>query len=104
MSVEYSSLEIIQKVGEGGFASVFYGTHDGKEIAIKKVDKNESLAECFPEFRKEVSLMAGLQHPNTVGLIGLCMQPFCIITEFLSLWRFIFLHCFKKRKKVTITF
>ena len=82
MSVEYSSLEIIQKVGEGGFASVFYGTHNGKEIAIKKIDKNESLAECFPEFRKEVSLMAGLQHPNTVGLIGLCMQPFCIITEF----------------------
>mgnify|MGYP005996329909 CR=1 FL=1 len=26
--------------------------------------------------------MAGLQHPNTVGLVGLCMKPYCILTEF----------------------
>lgn len=26
--------------------------------------------------------MAGLQHQNTVGLIGLCKNPFCVLTEF----------------------
>ena len=26
--------------------------------------------------------MAGLQHLNTVGLLGLCKQPFCVLTEF----------------------
>lgn len=26
--------------------------------------------------------MAGLHHPNTCGLIGLCKQPFCVLTEF----------------------
>lgn len=82
LSVDYSALQIIHKCGEGGFASVFYGIHNSREVAIKKLDKNDSIVECYPEFRKEVSLMAGLKHPNTVGLLGLCTQPFCVITEF----------------------
>ena len=84
MMVEYSELEIIKKVGEGGFATVFLGKYEGKEIAVKKLDleKKESLGELFAEFRHEVSLMAGLVHPNTCGLIGLCKKPLCVLTEF----------------------
>ena len=83
MNVEYQDLEIIKKVGEGGFASVYYGLYNGRDIAVKELtasaaNRNES----FLEFRKEVVLMSGLQHPNTVGLIGLCTQPFCVLTEF----------------------
>lgn len=26
--------------------------------------------------------MAGLQHPNTCGLVGICLKPFCVLTEF----------------------
>lgn len=26
--------------------------------------------------------MAGLQHRNTVGLVGICLKPFCVLTEF----------------------
>ena len=82
LSVDYSSIKIVKKVGDGGFASVYYGMYEDREVAVKVLDKNESLAESFPEFRKEVSLMAGLKHANTVGLLGLCMQPLCILTEF----------------------
>ena len=54
MIVDASQLNCIAKVGEGGFASVYYGTFNEKFMAIKKLDKNDSLAETFPEFRKEV--------------------------------------------------
>jgi len=52
--VDYSDLQIVKKVGDGGFASVYYGVLNNKEIAVKELDKADSLAECFPEFRREV--------------------------------------------------
>lgn len=54
MLVEYSSIKIIKKVGDGGFASVYYGVLDDQEIAVKELDKSDSLEESFPEFRREV--------------------------------------------------
>ena len=81
-TVEYNEIEVIKKIGDGGFASVYYGVYDDCEVAVKEFDKSDSVLECFPEFRKEVSLMVGLQHPNTVGLLGICKQPLCALTEF----------------------
>jgi len=80
--VNYSDLDIKQRVGAGSFATVHYGLYQGREVAVKQLNKSTSTSETLAEFRHEVSLMAGLQHPNTVGLQGLCTQPFCVITEF----------------------
>lgn len=59
MTVDYNKLNIIQKVGEGSFATVYYGTSgdDHSELAIKKLSENmtgDSNAEIFNEFRQEV--------------------------------------------------
>ncbi|KAJ4827876.1 hypothetical protein Tsubulata_036232, partial [Turnera subulata] len=59
------------KIGEGGFGSVYKGTLlTGKEIAVKKLSKNSR--QGAEEFRNEASLISKLQHKNLVGLIGTC--------------------------------
>lgn len=99
-------------VGEGGFADVFLGKYDGNDVAIKKlklavgpdVDPVEVLrlfslcsSHCqiskgFREFRQEIAIMAGMNHPNVVNLLAVCMNPFCLVCEFVpcgTLYEFI---------------
>ena len=66
--------------------------YKGREVAVKvinmqaedDVDAHEELRERFAEFRKEVSLMAGLDNPHLVELLGLCIEDDCMlmVTEF----------------------
>jgi serine/threonine protein kinase len=59
------------KLGEGGFGPVYKGaTHDGKEIAVKKLSMTSMQGQ--KEFRTEVKLVAKIQHRNLVKLLGCC--------------------------------
>ncbi|KAL4654755.1 hypothetical protein ACB092_01G402700 [Castanea dentata] len=61
------------KLGEGGFGSVYKGTLlGGQEIAVKRLSKNSR--QGFNEFKNEVILIAKLQHRNLVKLLGCCIQ------------------------------
>ncbi|GLJ22413.1 hypothetical protein SUGI_0421890 [Cryptomeria japonica] len=61
------------KLGEGGFGSVYRGTNrDGKEIAVKKLSARSS--QGTKEFMNEVKLMANVQHRNLVKLLGCCAE------------------------------
>nr|XP_023904186.1 G-type lectin S-receptor-like serine/threonine-protein kinase At4g27290 [Quercus suber] len=61
------------KLGEGGFGSVYKGTlRGGQEIAVKRLSK--SSGQGFNEFKNEVILIARLQHRNLVKLLGCCIQ------------------------------
>ncbi|KAL0012561.1 hypothetical protein SO802_007669 [Lithocarpus litseifolius] len=63
----------INKLGQGGFGSVFKGQlSNGQEVAIKRLSK--SSAQGIEEFKNEVSLIAKLQHRNLVKLFGCCIQ------------------------------
>ncbi len=50
-------------------------------MAVKKL----SNAKGFKEFRAEVKFMSVVDHPNIVLLKGICLNPPCIITEFMEL-------------------
>ncbi|XP_065877258.1 G-type lectin S-receptor-like serine/threonine-protein kinase At1g11410 [Euphorbia lathyris] len=82
------------KLGEGGFGSVYKGVlHDGKEIAVKRLSKHSG--QGSNEFRNEVALIAKLQHRNLVKMIGYCIhhEEKMLIYEYLpnkSLDTFIF--------------
>ncbi|KAF5188986.1 Cysteine-rich receptor-like protein kinase [Thalictrum thalictroides] len=82
------------KLGEGGFGAVYKGIlSDGREIAVKRLSRNSGLG--VEEFKKEVLLVAKLQHQNLVRLLGFCLEgdETLLIYEFLpntSLDRFIF--------------
>ncbi|CAJ1956876.1 unnamed protein product, partial [Sphenostylis stenocarpa] len=61
------------KLGEGGFGSVYKGIlPDGGEIAVKRLSVNSK--QGLPEFKNEVMHIAKLQHRNLVRLLGYCIQ------------------------------
>ncbi|KAF9609263.1 hypothetical protein IFM89_014457 [Coptis chinensis] len=63
----------VNKLGEGGFGSVYKGTlEDGQEIAVKRLSMTSGQG-CV-EFKNEAVLIAKLQHRNLVRLLGCCIQ------------------------------
>ncbi|CAM8919433.1 unnamed protein product [Rhodiola kirilowii] len=82
------------KLGQGGFGSVYKGKlDDGQEIAVKRLATGSGQGDI--EFKNEVVLVAKLQHRNLVRLLGFCLerQERLLIYEFVanaSLDRFLF--------------
>ncbi|PKI73775.1 hypothetical protein CRG98_005846 [Punica granatum] len=63
------NFSFINKLGQGGFGSVYKGVlDDGKEIAVKRLSK--SSGQGIEEFKNEVTLIARLQHRNLVKILG----------------------------------
>ncbi|PIN03979.1 Serine/threonine protein kinase [Handroanthus impetiginosus] len=60
------------KLGQGGFGSVYKGVLEGQEIAVKRLSKNSG--QGLEEFKNEVKLIARLQHINLVRLLGCCIE------------------------------
>ncbi|KZV47497.1 putative LRR receptor-like serine/threonine-protein kinase [Dorcoceras hygrometricum] len=61
------------KIGEGGFGSVYKGTLlDGTVIAVKQLSSKSKQGNR--EFVNEVGIISGLQHPNLVKLYGCCIE------------------------------
>ncbi|KAI6697429.1 hypothetical protein NL676_017548 [Syzygium grande] len=61
-----------EKLGKGGFGSVFKGTlPDSTHIAVKKL---ESISQGDKQFRTEVSTIGTIQHVNLVRLRGFCSE------------------------------
>ncbi|KAM3749529.1 hypothetical protein ACB098_05G192400 [Castanea mollissima] len=84
------------KLGQGGFGSVFKGQlSNGQQIAVKRLSK--SSGQGMEEFKNEVMLIAKLQHRNLVKIFGCCIQDEekMLIYEYMpnkSLDSFIFDH------------
>ncbi|KAL7609007.1 G-type lectin S-receptor-like serine/threonine-protein kinase At2g19130 [Lactuca sativa] len=61
-----------EKLGGGGFGSVFKGVlHDSSTVAVKKL---ESISQGEKQFRSEVSTMGIIQHVHLVRLRGFCAE------------------------------
>lgn len=69
------------QLGAGGSASVFRGSWNGQEVAIKKISGVAHLE----EMRKEINALRRLRHPRLVRFIGACVQPplLLVVTEFM---------------------
>lgn len=64
-----------EKVGGGCFGSVFKGECRGKEVAIKKLFRQDLTEKALNDFRKEVEICARLHHPNVLLFMGACTVP-----------------------------
>ncbi|CAL5402888.1 unnamed protein product [Camellia sinensis] len=60
------------KLGAGGFGTVYKGMLEGQEIAVKRLSRNSK--QGVDEFKNEVICIAKLQHRNLVKLLGCCIQ------------------------------
>lgn len=91
--IEYpmNTIRFIQELGEGAFGKVFRGellmTNGGPlvvPIAIKTLKENSS-PKTKADFSREADLMAELQHPNIVCLLGVCFneEPMCMLFEYM---------------------
>ncbi|KAM0933909.1 putative non-specific protein-tyrosine kinase RLK-Pelle-RLCK-XV family [Dioscorea sansibarensis] len=61
------------KLGEGGFGSVYWGQlWDGSQIAVKRLKVWSNKAEM--EFAVEVEILARVRHKNLLGLRGYCAE------------------------------
>ncbi|KAG2265850.1 hypothetical protein Bca52824_072929 [Brassica carinata] len=61
------------KLGEGGFGSVFKGElTDGTIVAVKQLSSKSRQGNR--EFVNEIGMISGLNHPNLVKLYGCCVE------------------------------
>ncbi|KAL4627315.1 hypothetical protein ACB092_05G157700 [Castanea dentata] len=66
------NFNVANKIGEGGFGSVYKGILlDGTVIAVKQLSSKSK--QGSREFVNEIGIMSGLQHPNLVRLYGCCI-------------------------------
>ncbi|KAL5201108.1 hypothetical protein ABZP36_035462 [Zizania latifolia] len=67
------SFDAANKIGEGGFGSVYKGLlSDGTIIAVKQLSSRSRQGNR--EFLNEIGMISALQHPNLVKLYGCCTE------------------------------
>ncbi|WOH11842.1 hypothetical protein DCAR_0831338 [Daucus carota subsp. sativus] len=67
------NFSVTNKLGEGGFGTVYKGRmRGGQDIAVKRLSITSK--QGLEEFRNEIILIAKLQHRNLVRLLGYCIQ------------------------------
>jgi serine/threonine protein kinase len=69
LEIKIEEIKKGERIGSGGFATVYRGTWKEKTVALKQmtVGLNE---ETLLEFGREASLIKSLQHPNIIQLYG----------------------------------
>eukprot|EP01132_Coremiostelium_polycephalum_P004498 gene4498-5610_t len=86
--IDFAEVELeSEPIGEGGTATVYKGKWRNNIVAVKllKTDNvGSSFSRVFSEFRREIFCMSSFYHPNILDMKGFCLEPLCIITEFMS--------------------
>ncbi|XP_024639729.1 probable LRR receptor-like serine/threonine-protein kinase At1g07650 isoform X2 [Medicago truncatula] len=73
IKVATKNFDAANKLGEGGFGSVYKGQlSDGTVIAVKQLSSKSKQGNR--EFVNEIGMISGLQHPNLVKLHGCCVE------------------------------
>ncbi|KAI3456101.1 hypothetical protein Pfo_012764 [Paulownia fortunei] len=68
-----NNFDATNKIGEGGFGSVYKGLlPDGTVIAVKQLSSRSRQGNR--EFLNEIGMISCLQHPNLVKLYGCCIE------------------------------
>ena len=81
--IQYSELDIKQKIGEGNFSVVHECTWRGLPIAVK-MTKLRKIA-LLNDLLNEINLWSGIRHPNLVQFLGVSYDrnenEFCLLME-----------------------
>jgi sterile alpha motif and leucine zipper-containing kinase AZK len=82
--IEFEELAFEKKIGQGAFGDVMRGQYKGGYVAVKRLRMTQVKQAAVNDFRKEITLLCKLRHPNVVRLIGVCTKPpeLCIVMEY----------------------
>ncbi|KAH9322382.1 hypothetical protein KI387_017021 [Taxus chinensis] len=73
MKIATRDFDIENKIGEGGFGTVYKGAlQDGNLVAVKKLSSRSGQGKR--EFLNEVATISAVQHRNLVKLYGCCIE------------------------------
>jgi len=80
-------------LGTGSFGQVWKGKWRGGDVAVKQIKQNTLSDHTLKDFWNEAALVAKLRpHTNIVQFLGVCLNPFCVVYEFLpkgDLWSYV---------------
>ncbi len=71
------------KLGKGAYGTVYKGTYNYNEVAIKKLHPTHLSSGALTEFKQEVSIMAKMRSNYVVPLMGVCLEApnYCLVME-----------------------
>jgi len=84
--IDYSSLDLNEVIGMGGFGKVYRGIWHGTEVAVKAVlpEPGDAAIATVESVRREARLFWLLRHRNIIALRGACLtEPnLCLVMEY----------------------
>jgi hypothetical protein len=85
--IPYSKLTLGKCLGEGSFGTVYQGTWQHSDVAIKQLRMTNMSAETLVEFKSEASIMANLRHPRIIGFYGISVDTpgrYSIVMDYMA--------------------
>ncbi|CAC5425745.1 unnamed protein product [Mytilus coruscus] len=107
--IDFKDIEIMQKIGSGGFGDVHFAKWKRTVVAAKNLRVQRVSKRRLKEFTDEIFLLCELEHPNIVKFIGASVVTpnLCIVMEYMQMSLFDALHIkddveFSEREKIEI--
>lgn len=74
-------------IAAGAFGSVTSGRYKGKDVVVKRMLTLEQISqpEMYSSFLKECWAMSFLNHDCIIHMVGISLEPLCMIIEFMNL-------------------
>ncbi|KAF4688904.1 protein kinase kinase kinase [Perkinsus olseni] len=85
--VEMKDVNLYEAIGEGTFSKVYRGSWRGADVAVKEIHLDlPETEEMLKMFKRELTVMLTLRHPNLVLLLGAHTRskPLRILVEYCS--------------------
>ncbi|GJP34904.1 hypothetical protein CLOM_g19385 [Closterium sp. NIES-68] len=83
--IRWEDIQLGQEVGHGACGTVYHGTWNGSDVAVKVFARHDISAAFMRDFKKEIRIMEKLRHPNILLFMGAVasLDHLAIVTEFL---------------------